>query len=203
MTNGLSDCEALDDQSLDRLFREARSFAAWSDARVSPETLTQLYDLAKFGPTSTNCCPARFVFLTTPEAKNRLLPTLWEGNREKASTAPVTAIVAMDTRFHELVPQLFHHRPEVVDMFTSNARYADETAQRNSALQGAYMIFAARALGLDCGPMSGFDADKVNSEFFPDGRWQVNFMINLGYGDRSSLFPRLPRPDFATACRIL
>lgn len=193
----------MNDDTLDTIFRSARSFAFWQDRPVPASLLRQLYDTARLGPTSTNTNPGRFLFLTTPEAKARVMPTLWEGNRAKVAAAPVTAIVAWDSRFYDHVPDLFIHRPEVAESFSSDAAYAEETAQRNSALQGAYLIVAARAMGLDCGPLSGFDSAAVDAEFFPDGRWRTNFMINLGYGDRSQLFPRLPRLDFETACRVI
>ena len=165
--------------------------------------LRRLYDIARMAPTSTNTNPGRFVFLTTPESKARVLPHLWEANRPKVAAAPVTVIVAWDRRFHDHVPDLFIHRPEVAATFADDPAYAEETAFRNSAMQGAYMIIAARMMGLDCGPLSGFDTAAVDAEFFPDGDWRTNFMINLGYGDRSQLFPRLPRLDFDTACRVL
>jgi 3-hydroxypropanoate dehydrogenase len=146
--------------------------------------------------------PARFVFLTTAEAKHRLLPAVSGGNLEKTRTAPAVAIIAWDTEFYERLPHLFPHM-DARALFAGNAALIHETAFRNSSLQGAYFILAARALGLDCGPMSGFDADKVNAEFFPDGKWKVNFLCNIGHGDRSALKPRNPRLEFAEACRVL
>jgi 3-hydroxypropanoate dehydrogenase len=166
------------------------------------EVLRQAYDLARMAPTSANGSPARFVFLTTEAAKNRLLPTLAPLNVEKTKTAPVTAIVAWDTEFHEHLPRLFPHA-DMRAYFVGNQPLIDETAFRNGSLQGAYFILAARAVGLDCGPMSGFDAAKVNAEFFPDGKWKANFLINLGYGDHSKLYPRSPRLEFDEACRVL
>ena len=191
------------DDAIETIFHAARSFAFWQDRPVPEALLHKLYDVARLGPTSTNTNPGRFVFLTTPEAKARVMPTLWEGNRAKVAAAPVTVIVAWDSRCHDHGPDLFIHRPEVAESFSSNPPYAEETAFRNSSLQGAYLIVAARALGLDCGPLSGFDPAAVDAEFFPDGHWRTNFMVNLGYGDRSQLFPRLPRLDFETACRIV
>lgn len=190
------------DDTLETIFRSARSFAAWQDRPVSDHVLRDLYQVARLGPTSTNTNPGRFVFLTTPESKARVMPTLWEGNRAKVA-APVTVIVAWDTRFYDHVPALFVHRPEVAESFSASPAYAEETAFRNSSLQGAYLIMAARAMGLDCGPLSGFDAAAVDAEFFPDGRWRTNFMVNLGYGDRDQLFPRLPRLPFETACSVI
>lgn len=194
---------AIENPILDQIFLSSRSFSEWLDQPVPETTLRKLYDVARLGPTSTNCNPGRFAFVTTPQAKARLLPTLWETNRRKVETAPVTVIVAWDTRFYDHVPDLFVHRPEVAESFSSNPSYSDETAFRNSSLQGAYLITAARGLGLDCGPLSGFDNAAVDAAFFPDGRWRSNFMINLGYGDRSKLFPRLPRLDFETACQVI
>ena len=182
---------------------EGRSFFAWRDRPVEECLLHRLYELVRMGPTSTNSCPARFVFVTSREARARLLDTMWEGNRAKTEAASVTVIVAQDSRFYEFLPQLFVHRPEVAETYASDPDHVEDTAFRNAAMQGAYMILCARALGLDCGPMSGFYADRLNRAFFPDGRWKANFLINLGYGDRSALFPRLPRLSFETACRIL
>ena len=161
-----------------------------------------MYDLAKMGPTSANLTPARFVFLTTSEAKERLIPALAPGNVEKSGTAPVVAIIAYDTEFYEQAPRLFPHM-DMRPLFMGNPELSAETAFRNGSLQGAYFILAARSLGLDCGPMSGFDAVKVNAEFFPDGKWKANFLCNLGYGDPSKLFPRNPRLDFEEACVVL
>jgi 3-hydroxypropanoate dehydrogenase len=188
--------------ALDQLFRQARTHTAWLAKPVPLEVLRQAYDLARMAPTSANGSPARFVFLTTEAAKNRLLPTLAPLNVEKTKTAPVTAIVAWDTEFHEHLPRLFPHA-DMRAYFVGNQPLIDETAFRNGSLQGAYFILAARAVGLDCGPMSGFDAAKVNAEFFPDGKWKANFLINLGYGDHSKLYPRSPRLEFDEACRVL
>ncbi|MGA9528244.1 MAG: malonic semialdehyde reductase [Terriglobales bacterium] len=187
---------------LDQLFREARTHNAWLPKPVTVETLRKIYELARFGPTSANTSPARFVFLTTTAAKERLRPALSPGNVEKTMSAPVTAIVAWDTEFHEKLPKLFPQR-DMRAMFAGNRDLIDETAFRNSSLEGGYFILAARALGLDCGPMSGFDQNKVNAEFFPGGKWKANFLCNLGYGDRGKLFPRNPRLDFEEACIVL
>ena len=185
------------------LFREARTYNAWLDRPVSDETLRQLYELVKWGPTSANCLPLRVLFLRTPEAKERLRPALMPGNVDKTMAAPVTAILAYDELFYEKLPVLFPHNPGIRDMFASSPELSDITAFRNGTLQGGYFILAARALGLDCGPMSGFDNEKVDMEFFAAptaetevmsaGRIRSNFLCNLGYGDPAALFPRSPR----------
>jgi 3-hydroxypropanoate dehydrogenase len=192
----------LSDEALDRLFRQARTFYHWRPEGVPVTVLKEIYELARLGPTSANSSPARFVFLTTPEAKARLVPALYPANVEKTQTAPVNVIIAWDTEFHEKLPKLYSYR-DMRSLFAGNQALAQETAFRNGSLQGAYFILAARALGLDCGPMSGFDKDKVNAEFFPDGKWQANFLCNLGYGDRSKTYPRSPRLDFDEACLVL
>lgn len=193
----------LPDAALDTLFREARSHNRWLDKPVSRVTLQALYELLKWGPTSANCSPARFLFVTGPEAKARLEPHLSAGNVEKARTAPVVAIIGHDSRFYEKLPQLFPHNPAARDWFTGDEETARVTAFRNGTLQGAYLMLAARALGLDCGPMSGFDTAGVDAEFFPDGRVRSNFLCALGHGDREGLFPRSPRLAFDEACTIL
>ena len=179
--------------------------------------LRQLYDLMKWGPTSANGSPGRLVLLRTPEAKERLRPALAPGNVEKTIAAPVTAIIAYDLLFFEKLPKLFTHAPGMRDLFAQNPQLIEETAKRNSSLQGAYLIIAARALGLDCGPMSGFDNAKLDEEFFgagkecegceqeffPAGHVKSNFLCNLGYGDESKLFPRGPRLAFNEACTLL
>ena len=195
---------AIDDAALDQLFREARTFTTWQQRPVGDQTLRELYDLLKWAPTSANASPARFAFLRTKEAKERLRPALAPGNVEKTMTAPVTVIIAYDLRFYEQLPALFPQSPGMKQLFESNAQLVEVTAKRNSSLQGAYLILAARALGLDCGPMSGFDNAKVDEEFFaagkpcfgcdqeffPEGHVKSNFLCNLGYGDPSALFPR-------------
>jgi 3-hydroxypropanoate dehydrogenase len=188
--------------ALDRLFRQARTHSAWLPKRVSVETLREAYELARLGPTSANSTPARFVFLESEAAKARLLPALSPLNVEKTKAAPVTVIVAWDTEFYEKLPKLFPHA-DMRSYFVGNQALIEETAFRNSSLHGAYFIIAARAVGLDCGPMSGFDKAKVNAEFFPDGKWRANFLCNLGYGDGSKVFPRNPRLEFEEACRVL
>jgi 3-hydroxypropanoate dehydrogenase len=192
----------ISEQTLDQLFRKARTHSAWLPKAVPVEILREIYELARMGPTSANSSPGRFVFITTPEAKNRLLPALAPGNVEKTRSAPVTVIVAYDMEFHEHLPKLFP-QADMRSYFVGNKALIEESALRNGSLQGAYLMLAARALGLDCGPMSGFDAAKVNAEFFADSTWRANFLCNLGYGDRSKLFPRNPRLDFDEACKVL
>lgn len=192
----------LPDSALDQLFREARTFTAWLPLPVPEELLRQAYDLARLGPTSANSNPARFVFVTSPEAKERLRPALAPMNVDKTMSAPVTIIMAWDTEFYEKLPHLAPHA-DFRSFFVGNQPLIHETAFRNATLDAAYFIVAARALGLDCGPMSGFNQDKVNAEFFPDGKWKVNFLCNLGYGDRSQLRPRNPRLPFEEAALIL
>ena len=192
----------ISNNALDQLLRQARTHSAWLPKRVPVELLRDAYDLARMGPTSANSSPARFLFLESEAAKARLLPALAPLNVEKTKAAPVTVIVAWDTEFYDKLPQLFPHA-DMRSHFVGNQSVIDETAFRNSSLQGGYFILAARAVGLDCGPMSGFDKAKVNAEFFPDGKWKANFLCNLGYGDRSKLFPRNPRLEFDEACRVL
>lgn len=193
---------SVSDEALDQLFLEARTHTAWLPDPVPVHLLRQVYELARLGPTSANASPARFVFLTTPEAKERLRPALMPGNVDKTMAAPVTAIIAWDTEFYENLPQLFPQF-DMRSVFLGKKPLIEETAMRNSSLQAAYFIVAARALGLDCGPMSGFDASKVNAEFFPDGKWKVNLLCNLGYGDESKLYPRNPRLEFEEAAVVL
>jgi 3-hydroxypropanoate dehydrogenase len=192
----------ISDDALNQLFRQARTHNAWLPKLVPLEALRAAYELARWGPTSANSTPARFIFLESAAAKARLLPALAPGNVEKTKAAPVTVIVAWDTEFYEKLPRLFPHA-DMRSVFAGSQSLAEETAFRNSSLQGGYFILAARAVGLDCGPMSGFDKAKVNAEFFPDGKWKANFLCNLGYGDRSKLFPRNPRLEFEEACRVL
>ena len=192
----------ISDAALGQILRDARTHSAWRPEPVPVELLKEVYELARMGPTSANSCPARLLFLTTPEAKARLAPALAPANVEKTKTAPVNLIVASDTEFYEKLPKLFPQR-DMRSVFAGNAGLIEETMLRNGSLQGAYFILAARALGLDCGPMSGFDKEKVNKEFFPDGKWKANFLCNVGRGDASKLFPRNPRLDFEEACRVL
>ena len=193
----------IDANGLDLLFREARSHNKWRDEPVSDETLHALYDLLKFGPTSANCSPARFLFLRTKEAKERLAPALSSGNLAKTMSAPVTAIVAYDPKFYEKLPKLFPHNADAISWFTSNDSLAATTAFRNGTLQGAYLMLAARSLGLDVGGMSGFDNAKVDQEFLSDKGWRSNFLVNIGHGDPEGLFNRSPRLDFDEACVLL
>jgi 3-hydroxypropanoate dehydrogenase len=207
----------LTDEALDRLFRKARTHNAWLDRPVSDDLLHELYDLMKWGPTSVNCCPMRVLFLRTREAKERLRPALSPGNVEKTLAAPVTAIVGYDERFYQHLPKLAPHRPDLGEVFANSPDLAHVTAFRNGSLQGAYFILAARSLGLDCGPMSGFDNAKVDAEFFlsQEGeghtpcevprmcRMRSNFLCNLGYGDPAGLYPRAPRLEFREACGII
>lgn len=191
----------LDDSALDALFREARTHNAWTDRPVPDDLLVRLYALAKMGPTSANCSPGRFIFVRTPEGKEKLRPALSSGNRDKTMAAPVTAIIAYDLAFFDKLPELFPHT-DARPWFTSSPAFAEQTAFRNSSLQGAYLILAARALGLDTGPMSGFKADIIDEAFFAGTTWRTNFLINLGFGDPSGLFERLPRLPFDEACSL-
>ncbi len=191
-----------DAATLDAIFRDARTHNVWTDQPVSDDDLRAVFDLMKWGPTSANCSPGRFVFVRSPAAKERLKPALSSGNRDKTMAAPATAIVAYDPRFYDKLPRLFPH-VDARPWFTGNEALATETAFRNSTLQGAYFIIAARALGIDCGPMSGFDRDKVDAEFLAGYGWKSNFLINLGHGDPDKLMPRNPRLDFDEACLIL
>ncbi len=191
--------KALDNEALATLFTEARTHNGWTDKPVSDETLKALYDLTKMGPTSANCSPGRFVFVRSPEAKEKRRPALSSGNLEKTMAAPVTVIAAIDSEFYEKLPELFPHA-DARAWFTSSPAVAEETAFRNGTLQAGYLILAARALGLDTGAMSGFDKGKVDAAFFAGTTWKSNFLINLGYGDPSKLFGRLPRLAFEDAC---
>lgn len=192
----------LSPEALDRVFRQGRTYHQWLPEPIETKLLHDLYDLMKLGPTSANCSPARVVFLTTPAAKERLVPYLSPGNVDQVRQAPVTAIVAWDNEFYEHLPRLFPFA-DARSWFAGKPELIRETAFRNSSLQGAYLILAARSLGLDAGPMSGFDASKLNAEFFPDGKWNSNFLCNLGYGDPSSLHPRATRLEFEEACQVL
>jgi len=194
--------DKLPDASLDQLFRDARTRGAWNDKDVPDSLLHELVDLVKLGPTSGNCSPARFVFVKSGEAKERLKPFLSEGNREKTMKAPVCAIIGYDLEFYEHLPKLFPHT-DAKSWFEGKPEKIADTAFRNSSLQGAYLILAARALGLDCGPMSGFDQAGVDQEFFAGTKVKSNFLCNLGYGDDSQLRPRSPRFDFDEIARIL
>jgi 3-hydroxypropanoate dehydrogenase len=193
----------LDDRALDVIFRKARTHNAWLPKPVSNETLCEVYERMKWGPTSANCSPARILFIRSPEAKQRLKPALSEGNRAKTMAAPVTALIAYDLEFYELLPRLFPHDQSARSWFAGKPDVIQATAFRNGTLQGAYLIIAARSVGLDCGPMSGFDNAKVDQEFFAGTSVKSNFLCNLGYGDPKGLFPRSPRLSFDEACTIL
>jgi 3-hydroxypropanoate dehydrogenase len=195
----------VNDHALDVIFRDARSQNGFLEKDLPEILIRAVYDLTKMGPTSANCSPARFVFLHTPAGKERLLPLMSEGNREKTAQAPWTVIMAHDLGFQEKMPKLFPHNPGAKDWFNHNR---DETAVRNGTLQTAYFLIAARAIGLDCGPMSGFDMAGVNAEFFESDegemkQWRANWICNLGYGDKTKILPRSPRLEFDEACRIL
>jgi len=194
--------KTLNDAGWDLLFRNARTYNGWQDRPIPTETLKELYDLLKWAPTSFNCQPARFVFVASPEAKARLKPHLIPSNAEKTMKASACVIVAYDTRFYDYLPKNFPAY-DAKPMFENNAELADVTAKRNGSLQGGYMILAARSLGLDCGPMSGFNPAGVDAEFFPDGRYKSNFLCNIGYGTQENLYARGPRFEFDEACRIL
>jgi len=191
----------LDANSLDTIFRTARTHRAWIDRPVTDETLRAAYELMKLGPTSSNTCPARIVFVRTPEAKERLRPALDAGNVGQTMAAPVTAIVGYDLGFYEQMPKL-DPRHDLRSYFAGKPEIVRETAFQGGTLQGAYFIIAARAVGLDCGPMGGFDHGKVDAAFFSGTRVTSNFLCNLGYGDASKLHPRAPRLDFDEACAI-
>lgn len=191
----------LDDAALDTLFRNARTFNRWRDKPVTDDQLRAIYDLMKWGPTSANTSPARIVFVRSREAKEKLLACVSPGNVDKTRAAPVTAIIGMDMAFFEKLPQLFPHA-DARSWFVGKQPMIDATAMRNSSLQGGYLIMAARAAGLDCGPMSGFDAAKVDQAFFAGTAVKSNFLCNLGYGDPAGNFARSPRLPFDEACRI-
>lgn len=186
----------------EQLFDDARTHNVWLDRPVPDALLHRLYEMMKFGPTSANCCPARIAFVKSPEAKARLVACMSEGNQAKTAQAPVTAIIGMDMKFYEKLLQLFPHNPAARSWFEGNDAAIQSTAFRNSSLQGGYFILAARALGLDCGPMSGFDAPRLDAEFWLGTSVKTNFVCSLGYGDASKLFPRSPRLAFDEACRI-
>ena len=194
--------DILSDGGLDLVFRAARSHRAWHDGEIGDVLLEAIYDLAKMGPTSGNCSPMRVVFVRSKDAKERLRPALDEGNVGKTMAAPVTAIIGHDMEFYEKLPMLSPH-VDARSWFVGNDPLIAETAFRNGSLGGAYLMLAARALGLDCGPMSGFDNAKVDAAFFPGGKIKSNFLCNLGHGDRAKLHPRAPRLDFAEACQIV
>ena len=194
--------DAIPAHALHRLFLEARTHNGWQDRPVPEALLREAVDLAKMGPTSANVSPMRIVFVRSPEAKERLRPALAAGNVEKTMAAPVTAIVGHDLKFYDLLPRLFPHA-DARSWFVGNEAFANDTAYKNGTLQVAYLIFALRAVGLDTGPMSGFDNAKVDAEFFPDSTVKSNVLVNIGYGDASKLFPRSPRLEFDEIARIV
>ncbi|MGE0719410.1 MAG: malonic semialdehyde reductase [Alphaproteobacteria bacterium] len=192
----------LDDKALDLLFREARTHNGWLDKPVSDAQIRAIYEILKMGPTSSNSQPARFIFIRTQEGKEKLRPALSAGNTDKTMAAPVTAIVAYDTQFYEHLPKNFPHNPDAINWFKGTPAAAP-TAFRNGSLQGAYLMLAARAVGLDIGAMSGFNNELLDQAFFPDGRFKSNFLCNIGYGDPSKLFGRSPRMSFEDACTLM
>ena len=187
---------------LDQIFLQARTHSQWLNEPVSDETLRNIYDIMKYGPTSANCLPLRIVFVRSKEAKEKLLPCMDQGNVEKTRSAPVTAVLAYDLKFYDNLPKLFPHA-DARSWFAGNEKLIESTAFRNSSLQGAYFMIAARAAGLDCGPMSGFDNAKVDAAFFSGTSWKSNFICNLGHGDVTKLHPRTPRLSFEEACKII
>lgn len=192
--------KVINEKMMAQLFTSARTHNGWQNKAVAKSQIEELYQLTRLGPTSANCCPARFVFISSREGKQKLAPTLSKGNLEKTMSAPVTVIVAYDSEFYQALPTLFPHG-DAKSWFTSSETSAAETAMRNSSMQAAYMILAARAMGLDTGPLSGFDPQAVNDAFFAGTTWKANLMINIGYGDESKLYDRLPRLPFEEACR--
>jgi nitroreductase len=195
--------QPLSHEALQQLFLDARSFSYWHEKPVSDEQLHQLYNLMRMGPTAANSCPARLVFIKSAEAKERLKPCLDEGNVRKSMSAPVVVIVGIDLEFYERLPKLFPHNPEARSWYAGKPEKILNVATMNGALEGGYMILAARSLGLDCGPMSGFNKEKLEKEFFPDGKVKSLFICALGYGERSKLHPRGPRLEFDEACTIV
>ncbi len=185
------------------IFVSGRTHNDWIEKDVPDSLLHELYNLMKWGPTSANCSPARITFIRSKESKERLVKYLIDSNIEKTISAPVTAIIAYDTKFFEFIPKLFPHNPEAKEWFSGSEEFAEITAFRNSSLQGAYFILAARTLGLDCGPMSGFDNIGLDNEFFSASNFKSNFICNIGYGDHNKLFDRSPRFDFDDVCKIL
>src|SRR5258705_3059943 len=199
----LTGSRRIEDDDLRQLFLDARTHNGWLDKPVPDAVLREIYEIAKFGPTSMNTQPMRLLFPRSSAAKQRLRPHLAPANVDKPMTAPVTAIVGYDLAFHDHLPSLFPHHPNAKGMYEGKLPLIETTAFRNGSLQGAYLIIAARALGLDCGPMSGFDNAAVDAEFFADTQVKSNFLCNLGYGDHSKLFARSPRHEFSSVCRVL
>lgn len=197
------DCATADPATLRLLLTEARTHNSWQDRPVEDSTLREIYDLMKWGPTSQNQQPIRILFLRSAEEREKLRPALNEGNIPKVMSAPVTAIIAYDTAFYENLPEIFPPNPKAIELYNSNPPFAEKSAFRNGTLQAAYFMIAARSLGLDCGPMSGFKIPVVDEAFFKDTTWKTNFLCNIGYGDTSKIFKRLPRLDFDRVARIL
>lgn len=195
--------EKIAQSALDQIFMDARTHNFWLEKPVSEATLTELYNIMRMGPTSANCSPARIIFVQSKEAKEKLKPLLMESNQQKTMAAPVCAIIGHDLEFYEKIPELFPHNPDAKNWFNWSAEFAEQTAFRNGTLQGAYFIIAARALGLDCGPMSGFDQAGVDAEFFAGTTIKSNFLCNIGYGDAAKLDPRSPRLAFDDAAKII
>jgi 3-hydroxypropanoate dehydrogenase len=198
----MSATPTLPQEALEIILTKARTHSVWLPEAVSDELLKQIYELMKWGPTSANCCPARIVFVKSREAKEKLLPCMAPGNVEKTKAAPVTAIIANDMEFYEKLPKLFPHA-DARSWFLGNKALIESTAFRNGTLQGAYFMIAARSLGLDCGPMSGFDNARVDAAFFQGTSWKSNFVCNLGHGDAGKVYPRSPRLGFDEACKVL
>lgn len=193
----------VNESALDALFRSARSQNKWKSDPLPEGTLERIYELAKWGPTSANCSPARFTFIVSDEAKERLRPTLAPQNVDKCMTAPAVVLIAQDNKFFDKLPELMPHNPAMKDMFADNPPMAAGTAFRNSSLQGAYFMIAARAIGLDCGPLSGFNPDAVNAEFFSGTSLTINFICGIGFGNPEGVFPRSPRLDYSEACQLI
>jgi len=193
----------ISDEAIKQLFTEARSYTVWQAQDVSDEMLRDTYDLMKWGPTSANGCPARIIFVRSEAEIERLIPCVAKGNVDQIKTAPVTAIIAQDNEFYNDLPKLFPPFPGMKDIFEKDKTLSDDTAFRNSSLQGAYFIFALRALGLDCCPISGFDNKKLDAVFFAGTSWKSNFICSLGYGNKEKLHPRLPRLSFDEVCKII
>ena len=195
--------KTLDQSALDQLFFEARTHNQWQNTEVTDEILIKAWEMARWAPTSMNCNPTRITFVKSPSEKEKLIECLSDGNKEKTKAAPVTAIIAMDMDFFKNLPVLFPSFPGAADMFAELPDLKEETAFRNSSLQGAYFILSCRALGLDCGPMSGFDKEKVDEAFFAGTAFKANFLCNIGYGDKAGLYSRAPRPAFDEVCKIV
>jgi 3-hydroxypropanoate dehydrogenase len=194
---------SISNDGMKQLFSEARTYRDWLPKEVSDQNLNEIYELMKWGPTSANLCPGRFVFVRNGAEKEKLIQCLDPTNIDKVKAAPVTVIIAQDLKFYECIDKLYPPGVGFRDLFASNKELAESTAFRNSSLQGAYFIMAARTLGFDCGPMSGFDNKKLDEQFFAGTSWRSNFICNIGYGNKNSLFPRLPRLSFEEACKIL